>query len=491
MKKLLLTSTQYTRGFVQQGGLVLALMGLAPAAFGQTFAPAVSYNAGNNANPLSLAVADLNGDGKRDIITGNNGSSTVGVLLGTGTGTFQAVATTSTGSGSMPSDIAVADVNADGKPDVLTTNYGTNSVSVLLGTGTGTFAAAVAYSTGSGSMPNGLAVADVNADGRPDLITANSSTQAIGVLLNSGSGTFAAAVPYPTGTAVPINVAVGDVNGDGRPDIVTSLNFDSGVGVLLGSGSGTFAAMTTLALTNKPNNLVLADLNADGRLDIVTSSDNNSGYATVQLSTGTGTFAPATSYNASSNSFTNSITVADVSGDGKPDLITANPGNYTTGVFKNNGTGTFAAVQTFSAGSSIPAPYDVVAVDVSGDGKPDIITSNVSTNTVSVLLNTATFLATKTAALPAEVQLYPNPAVTKANFSAKGLPSDVRHVEATLLNQLGQVVGRTTVMAAQGTAQAELPTAGLATGLYLVRLHAHDAQGTVVGTLATQRLQIR
>jgi hypothetical protein len=476
---------------LRRGGLTGALLALAPVAFGQTFATAVSYNAGNNANPLSLVVADLNGDGKRDIITGNNGSSTVGVLLGNGPGTFQAVVTTSTGTGSQPNDIAVADVNADGKPDLITANYGTNSVGVLLGTGTGTFAAAVAYSTGSGSQPYGLAVADVNGDGKPDIVTANSSTSSIGVLLNNGTGTFAAVVSYPTGTATPVNVAVGDVNNDGKADIVACLNFNSAVGLLLGNGNGTFQALSTIALTNKPNNLALADLNADSKLDIVTSSDNNSGYATVQLGNGNGTFATATSYAASSNSFTNSVTVADVSGDGKPDLITANPGNFTAGVLKNNGTGTFAAVQTFSLGTSGSMPYEVVAADVSGDGKPDLITANVSTNTVSVLLNTATFLATQAATLPGVVQLYPNPAATTASFTATGLPAGVQRLEATLLNQLGQVVARTTATASQGTAQAELPAAGLAAGLYLLRLHAHDAQGTVLGTLATQHLQVR
>lgn len=471
------------------GGLTGALLTLAQVTFGQTFATPVSYNAGNNANPLGLAVADVNGDGKRDILTANNGSSVVGVLLGNGNGTFQAVATTSAGSGSQPYSLVVADVNADGKLDVLTANYGTNSVGVLLGNGNSTFAAAVAYSTGSGSQPFDLAVADVNGDGRPDIISANTFTFSVGVLLGNGNGTFAAMVPYTTGSNSPTKVAVGDVNADGKPDIVAAVS--GAVGVLLGNGNGTFQAISTIALSNSPRKLALADVNGDGRLDIVTVSDRGSGSTSVLLSTGNGTFAQAVTYATGSNSFSNGVAVADVSGDGKPDLITANPGNYTTGVLKNNGNGTFAAVQSFSVGTSIPAPYEVVAADVSGDGKADIITANVSTNTVSVLLNTATFLATRPVALPADVQLYPNPAATTAHFTATGLPSSVRHMEVTLLNQLGQVVGHTTTTVTQGTSQAELPTAGLTAGLYLLRLHASDAQGTVVGALATQCLQVR
>jgi hypothetical protein len=491
MEQHLLFLTRLRASFLRFSGLTGTLLALAPVAFGQTFAPAVAYNAGSNANPLSLAVADVNGDGKRDIITGNNGSSVIGVLLGNGTGTFQTVATTSAGSGSQPSGIAVADVNADSKPDVLTANSGTSSVGVLLGTGMGTFTAAVAYSTGSSSQPFDLTVADVNADGRLDVVTANTLAHTVCVLLGNGNGTFAAVVPYTTGLHMPTKVAVGDVNGDGKPDIITANTTTYTVGVQLGNGNGTFQAISTSALNNSPHKLALADVNADSRLDVVTVSDNGSGSVSVLLGNGNGTFATAVSYATGSNSFSYAVTVADVSGDGKPDIITANPGNYTVGVLKNTGAGTFATVQTFSAGGSIPAPYDVVAADVSGDGKADIITANVSTNTVSVLLNTATFLATRPTVLPAEVQLYPNPAATTATFTVTGLPIGVQRVEATLLNHLGQVVSRTTVTATQGTAQAGLPTVKLAAGLYLLRLHAHDAQGTMVGTLSTQRLQVR
>ncbi|MBF9239803.1 VCBS repeat-containing protein [Hymenobacter sp. BT683] len=487
MKQPVLSLTHFRAPLLRFGGLAGVLLGLVPAVAGQNFAPAVAYNAGSNANPLSLAVADVNADGKPDILTANNGSSTVGVLLGSGTGAFQAVATPSAGTGSQPYGVEVADVNADGRPDVLTANYGTSSVGVLLGNGNGTFRTAVAYSTGPGSQPFDLAVADVNADGRPDIISANTFTYGVGVLLGNGNGTFAAVVSYTTGTQSSTAVAVGDVNADGRPDIVAALS--GAVGVLLGNGNGTFQALATTAVSNSPRKLALADVNADGRLDVVTVSDDGSGSVGVLLGSGTGAFAAAVSYATGSNTLPNGVAVADVSGDGWPDLVSANPGNYTVGVLTNNGNGTFAAVQTVSAGSGIPAPYDVVAADVSGDGKPDIVTANVSTNTVSVLRNTAIFLATQVALL-ADVQLCPNPASKASAFLVTGLPAGIRSVEATLLNQLGQVVNRVTAPVAQGAARAELPTAGLATGLYLLRLHARDAQSAAVGTLPTQRLQV-
>ncbi|MGI4871848.1 MAG: FG-GAP-like repeat-containing protein [Janthinobacterium lividum] len=498
MKKNLLPSCLTSGTYLKRSGLALALLGLAPAAFGQTFATVVTYPAGNNANPLSLALADVNNDGKRDIITANNGSSVVGVLLGSGTGTFAAVTTTSAGTNTGPYDIAVADVNADGKLDVLTANYNTSNVSVLLGNGNGGFAAAVTYSTGAGSQPFGLAVADVNADGKPDIISANTYSQSVGVLLGNGNGTFAAVTAIPTGTSAPNKVAVADVNADGKPDIISANGNGNLLGVLLGNGNGTFQAFATTALgaSNSPSSLALADLNADGKLDVVVTisygGTSGGGTVGVLLGNGNGTFASLASYGTGSSSFPNSVAVADVSGDGKPDIITANAGNYSAGVLVNNGNGTFKAVTTFLAGSSNnPMPYGVAVADVNGDNKPDVVTSNVSTNTVSVLLNTSTFLAARPATLPADLTLYPNPTFATAAFTASSLPTEVRSVEATLFNSLGQAVGQATVAAAQGTAHTELPTAGLAPGIYLVRLNAVDAQGAVVGALPTQRLCVR
>ena len=146
----------------------LALLATATTAQAQTptFAPVVPYSPGPGSNPISIAVADVNGDGKPDLLTANYDASTAGVLLGNGNGTFQAViaystGTGSTGTGSNPYSIAVADVNGDGRPDLLTANYNTGTAGVLLGNGNGTFQAVVPYSTGLNSNPRSIAVADV------------------------------------------------------------------------------------------------------------------------------------------------------------------------------------------------------------------------------------------------------------------------------------------------------------------------------------------
>jgi hypothetical protein len=370
-------------------GLLLATAGAAQAQVpAATFAPAVTYSAGGN-QPASLAVADVNGDSKPDLLVANYGNSTAGVLLGNGSGTFQAATTYATG-GSNPNGIAVADVNSDGKPDLLTANYGNNTAGVLLGNGNGTFRAATTYGTG-GSGPDGIAVADVNNDGKPDLLTANYSSLTAGVLLGNGNGTFQAAATYGTG-GYPYSIAVADVNGDGKPDLLTANyytgNSNNAAAVLLGNGNGTFQAATTYSVGGFISyGLAVADVSGDGKPDLLTA--NSSGRAGVLLgnSSGTGTFQAATTY-ATASGVTLGIAVADVNGDSKPDLLTT-VSNGMAGVLLGNGNGTFQAATTYATGGS--NPNGIAVADVNSDGKPDLLTANYGSNAVGVLLNTSAF----------------------------------------------------------------------------------------------------
>jgi hypothetical protein len=228
-------------------GLVGVLLGNGDG----TFQAEATYSSGG-ISPLAIAVANL-GNGEFDVVVANqwtdntDTSSNVSVLTGNGNGTFNTAMPYPTG-GFYPDSIAIADVNRDGKPDLVVANSsvgsdgGLGNVGVLLGNGDGTFEPEMPYDSG-GYGAAAVAVADVNGDGKLDVVVANCSGSSsdcsggagnVGVLLGNGDGTFQTAVTYTSGSTYPFAVAVADVNGDGRPDIVaancSSANCGQGAG---------------------------------------------------------------------------------------------------------------------------------------------------------------------------------------------------------------------------------------------------------------------
>jgi hypothetical protein len=207
---------------------------------------------------IPAAIGDLNGDGKLDLAVLED-ATTVSVLLGNGDGSFQAPQTYASGLES-DSGITIADLNGDGKLDLVVTGCSAScspgDVAVLLGNGDGSFKPGVLYSSG-GYVGDSVAVADVNRDGKADLVVENacSTTQctgygSVGVLLGNGDGTFKPVVTYSTGGSVSFGLAIADVNGDGDPDLLvangcnihgcTTYDQSHQVSVLLGKGDGTF-----------------------------------------------------------------------------------------------------------------------------------------------------------------------------------------------------------------------------------------------------------
>ena len=245
-----------------------------------------SYSAGvaypTGVAPRAVVVASLNGDARLDLVTANPSGNSVSVLLGNAKGSFGAARTYA--AGTNPEAVAVGDFNSDSKADIVTGN-GDGSLSVLLGNGDGTFRPARTVAGGGGSF---VAAADLNNDGKWDLVT---NAGGVTILLGNGDGTFHVGTTSATaGDAV----AVGDFVGDGKADVITM-----GVGTnpfgttgatlnaLPGNGDGTFGAAQAVAWVGSPLlGVTLADFTGDHKLDLAYATGPSSTGAADQWVTG-------------------------------------------------------------------------------------------------------------------------------------------------------------------------------------------------------------
>jgi hypothetical protein len=328
--------------------------------------------------PGSVALADLNGDGKPDLAVANdygNGNA-VSVLINAGDGTFGTATQYAIGA-AYDQFVAAGDLNGDGKIDLVVVstviNQANGQVSVLLNAGNGTFAAPVVYPVAT--QLGLVAVGDLNGDGKPDVVVSGGSN--VTVMLNAGNGTLAAPVEIAVGTQLAQPV-LQDLNGDGKPDIAVVTG--SGVSVLLNTGNGTFAAPVAYAAGQTPTTLAVGDLNGDGKPDLAIT-DQGTGTVQVLLNAGGGAFSPATGVPVGQGPF--SVAMGDLDGDGKTDLAVTLWSDSTVRVLLNNGNATFTAGSVVMVGV---AAEGLVVADLNGDGRLDLALGNAMGNTVSVLL---------------------------------------------------------------------------------------------------------
>lgn len=367
--------------------------------------------------PIYLATGDLRGNGTLDLIVSEYDTSTVGVLLGNGDGTFGYETTYTLPE--APGAIALADFNYDGKLDIavslLTTDDNWTSppgvpvIAMLAGDGSGKFVSPkISYRPELDSAAYGLAAADVNSDGFPDLLLSDQASQGVNtgstIYLNNGDGTFSVGQNIITNGLYNVvdDGRLADVNEDGCPDAIVA-DGDGQVWIALGDCSGHFAAPTSFSTGDSNAAIQLADLNGDGHLDIITSAYPGLGEdygvidgftagntLNVALGDGKGNFSVSRNYIGVSQSV--SLAVADFNGDGHPDVVTANEDSDTATVYQNDGSGSFGFPQGVFVGlptsGVINAPISGLSfVDLNHDSKPDIVFLNSEENSEYYLVS--------------------------------------------------------------------------------------------------------
>lgn len=379
--------------------------------------------------PNHVAVGDLNNDGKRDVVTANFGSNDISVLLGTGTGSFQAAINNP--ADMRPTFVALKDFSSDGVLDVVVLNPTISKITILIGNGNGNFTQLAQYSIYN---PLNVQTSDVNNDGKWDLvvIAGDGVVGKVSVYLGIGNGTFSAPIDTELPNGISSSLAVGDFNGDGFTDVAANLtggrqgiriwngngsgaftlgwttnqgagfiysgNFngdnktdlvliDTGMRVFAGIGNGSFQMLQQYSVGEVATFAAIADINNDG-LDDVISSDFASNEMSILVATGNGTFS--STLNQSTSGEPTGIVVADFNGDNKPDVVTSSMRNDLIMLTLGRGDGTFIAPVNYPIFAN-SFPNSAAIADINADGKDDVIVANSQGWGLSVFLRIGNF----------------------------------------------------------------------------------------------------
>ena len=352
------------------------------------FDPETQYEVGHV--PEAVALGDLNGDGKIDVVVANSaadgetGGNSISVLLGNSTGIFTRAGNFPV-NGTRPEGVTIALIDSDSNLDVVTNNFTSNDVSVLLGKGDGTFENPRLLSVPGG--PRFVVAGDFNGDGANDLATSDYDDDKVTSLRGSADGNFTISTTIPVGNS-PEMLAVANLTPDGILDLLTCNRFGDTITPLSGNGDGTFTPGTPHEVGKEPRFLIASDLNGDG-LDDVVVANNSSHTITIEKNEGSLTFSGANTLR-----FTNPsilllepvyLAEADMNDDGDRDLLAtyAESGAFT--IFpQSHGAFDYGTPSTIQSGTT---PVGIAAADFNSDGTTDVVVANANDETANVYLS--------------------------------------------------------------------------------------------------------
>ena len=344
--------------------------------------------------PGIVLVDDMNGDGRLDLVVANEKGSNVSVLLNDGKRGFSPSRGSPFPAGPNPNDLASGDFNGDGRVDLAIANHETQHVTLLLGDGHGALAPAPGSPVTVVVKPHvhGVSAGDFNGDGSLDLVTDSWAEDRVVVILGDGKGGFATPGTYVAVGKHPYQrVRVADLNGDGKADIISPNLEGDNVTILLGDGTGKFRqpAGSPFPCGDSPFNVVVGDVNADGKLDLAivnspSSTSDRSGKdgLTVLFGDGNGAFTRMAGSPFATGKFPNIPAIGDVDGDVIADVAVSSPDGDTITVFTMSRKGAV----TSRAAISVPGhPKGLALRDLDGNRKAEIITTNNASDSVTVI----------------------------------------------------------------------------------------------------------
>jgi predicted nucleotidyltransferase len=285
---------------------------------------------------------------------------------------------------SHPHSVTVGDLNNDGLLDMVVSNPGTNSIGVFLRVSNGTFKDQTRYSTGPNSIPYAVTIADFDHDQRLDLAVANFGTNNVGIFLGTGDGTFRTQTTFSTRSSRPRYVTADDFNNDTFIDLVIVNHGTNNIGVFLGDGRGNFVDWKTFStgFDSMPYSVAIADVNHDYRLDIIVA---NYGTKTVGLflGLGDGSFTSQTILDIGHDSQPYSVTSGDLNSDTHMDIVVVASNTNKMIVLLGSGNGFFSLSRDYFTGNN-SSPRSAIISDFNNDTKVDIAVAAYGTSRVIV-----------------------------------------------------------------------------------------------------------